>query len=56
MIRLITCGDGTWDKPVDKAEDGKQLDSNVCLLFNAIKPLAADSVTRQANDMGIKRS
>jgi uncharacterized protein (DUF2235 family) len=60
MKRLIVCCDGTWDKPGDmenvKPEDlrkGKQddaakkkpLDSNVCLLYNAI--LETENSTRQ---------
>jgi uncharacterized protein (DUF2235 family) len=33
--RIITCSDGTWDKPGD-AKKGKPLDSNVCLVYQAI--------------------
>ena len=42
MKRLITCTDDTWDKPGDKSPDGKPLDSNVCLLYNAIKESGED--------------
>jgi uncharacterized protein (DUF2235 family) len=35
MKRLITCTDGTWNKPGD-TEDGKSIDTNVCLIYNAI--------------------
>jgi len=45
MKRLITCTDGTWDKPGDKI-DGKSLDSNVCLLYNAVLEKCDDG-TRQ---------
>jgi uncharacterized protein (DUF2235 family) len=44
MKRLITCSDGTWDKPGDTDDNGKPLDSNVCLLFNAITPTGEDGV------------
>jgi uncharacterized protein (DUF2235 family) len=33
--RIITCSDGTWDKPGD-TKNGKPLDSNVCLLYQAL--------------------
>lgn len=46
MKRLITCSDGTWDKPGAVDKQGKSLDSNVCLLYNAVAPVAADG-TRQ---------
>lgn len=36
MKRLITCSDGTWDKPGAVDQNGKPLDSNVCLLYKAI--------------------
>lgn len=54
MKRLITCSDGTWDKPGDKGEDGKPLDSNVCLLFNAIEPVATDGTPQlKVYDTGV---
>lgn len=54
MKRLITCSDGTWDKPGDKGEDGKPLDSNVCLLYNAIAPVAADGTLQlKVYDTGV---
>jgi uncharacterized protein (DUF2235 family) len=33
--RIITCSDGTWEKPGDN-KYGKPLDSIVCLLYQAI--------------------
>jgi len=53
MKRLITCTDGTWDKPGDKL-NGKSLDSNVCLIYTAIKEVAEDG-THQAKiyDTGV---
>ena len=42
MKRLITCSDGTWDKPGEVDKNGKALDSNVCLLYNAITDKGKD--------------
>ncbi len=36
MKKLIICTDGTWDKPGETDANGKPLDSNVCILYNAI--------------------
>lgn len=53
MKRLITCTDGTWDKPGDKI-DGKSLDSNVCLLYNAIPETARDGIQQlKVYDTGV---
>ena len=35
MKRLITCSDGTWDKP-ETTNTGDMVDSNVCMMYNAI--------------------
>ncbi|MCJ8209765.1 DUF2235 domain-containing protein [Mucilaginibacter sp. RS28] len=54
MKRLITCSDGTWDKPGDKGQNGQPLDSNVCLLFNAIKSIADDGTPQlKVYDTGV---
>jgi len=44
MKRLITCSDGTWDKPDDTTKDGKPLDSNVCLFYQSICSLDANNI------------
>ncbi|MFD0751843.1 DUF2235 domain-containing protein [Mucilaginibacter calamicampi] len=55
--RIITCSDGTWDKPGDKDKDGKPLDSNVCLLYNAIAPVGNDGVLQlKAYETGVGSS
>jgi len=53
MKRLITCTDGTWDKPGDKL-NGKSLDSNVCLLYNAIADVAKNGTQQlKVYDTGV---
>lgn len=41
MKRLVTCTDGTWDKPGDE-ENGKPVFSNVCLIYQAIASVSND--------------
>jgi uncharacterized protein (DUF2235 family) len=56
MKRLIACTDGTWDKPGD-TKDGESYDSNVCLLYNAIKDVAEDGTKQlKAYDTGVGSS
>jgi uncharacterized protein (DUF2235 family) len=40
MKNIVCCCDGTWDKPGDVDENGKSLNSNVCLLYNALTKTA----------------
>lgn len=54
MKRLITCSDGTWDKPGDTDDSGKPLDSNVCLLYQAISPTGSDGIPQlKVYDTGV---
>jgi uncharacterized protein (DUF2235 family) len=41
MKRIVTCTDGTWNKPGD-LEKGKSIDSNVCLIYQAIAKKGED--------------
>jgi uncharacterized protein (DUF2235 family) len=53
MKRLIACTDGTWDKPGDEL-NGKSLDSNVCLLYNAILDITIDDIPQlKVYDTGV---
>jgi uncharacterized protein (DUF2235 family) len=56
MKRLIACTDGTWDKPGD-LENGKSIDSNVCLIYQAIAKESGDG-TKQVKvyDTGVGSS
>jgi uncharacterized protein (DUF2235 family) len=56
MKRLITCTDGTWNKPGD-LEGGKSVDSNVCLIYQAIAKEAADGTQQiKVYDTGVGSS
>jgi len=56
MKRLITCTDGTWNKPGD-LEGGKSVDSNVCLIYQAIARKAADGTQQvKVYDTGVGSS
>jgi len=56
MKRLITCTDGTWNKPGD-LEGGKSVDSNVCLIYQAIAREAADGTQQvKVYDTGVGSS
>jgi uncharacterized protein (DUF2235 family) len=56
MKRLITCTDGTWNKPGD-LEAGKSVDSNVCLIYQAIAKEAADGTQQvKVYDTGVGSS
>jgi uncharacterized protein (DUF2235 family) len=53
MKRLITCTDGTWDKPGD-TENGKSLDSNVCIIYDAITEVDVNGVKQlKVYDTGV---
>jgi uncharacterized protein (DUF2235 family) len=53
MKRLICCTDGTWDKPGDTIA-GKSLDSNVCLLYNAIEEIDQSGIQQlKVYDTGV---
>jgi len=53
MKRLITCTDGTWDKPGDKLNE-EALDSNVCLLYNAIADVDQNEIKQlKVYDTGV---
>jgi uncharacterized protein (DUF2235 family) len=52
--RLITCSDGTWNKPEMKDSKGNILSSNVCLLYDAIAPVDLEGVAQvKAYDTGV---
>ncbi len=56
MKRLVTCTDGTWDKPGD-VENGKSVDSNVCLIYQAIARDATDGTQQvKVYDTGVGSS
>ena len=51
--RIITCSDGTWDKP-ETDENGDTVNSNVCLMYNAICKQGEDGVRQlKAYDTGV---
>jgi uncharacterized protein (DUF2235 family) len=55
--RLITCSDGTWNKPAMRDDEGHILFSNVCYLYDAIAPKDADGVEQlKVYDTGIGSS
>ncbi|MDI1254790.1 MAG: DUF2235 domain-containing protein [Flavobacterium sp.] len=57
MKRLIICNDGTWDKPGAISKDGKPLDSNVCLLYQAVAKEGIDGVPQlKIYDTGVGTS
>ena len=52
--RLITCNDGTWNKPAIKDKQGKEINTNVCYLYNAIAPKDKNGVEqRKFYDTGV---
>jgi uncharacterized protein (DUF2235 family) len=52
--RLITCSDGTWDKPAMKDSKGNILSSNVCLLYDAIASVDSEGIAQlKAYDTGV---
>jgi uncharacterized protein (DUF2235 family) len=52
--RLITCSDGTWDKPMMTDRKGNLLSSNVCLLYDAIAPIDLEGIAQvKAYDTGV---
>jgi uncharacterized protein (DUF2235 family) len=54
--RLVACTDGTWDKPGDM-ENGKSVDSNVCLIYQAVAREAADGTQQvKVYDTGVGSS
>jgi len=56
MKRLVACTDGTWDKPGDM-ENGKSVDSNVCLIYQAVAKEAADGTQQvKVYDTGVGSS
>jgi uncharacterized protein (DUF2235 family) len=56
MKRLVACTDGTWDKPGD-LENGKSVDSNVCLIYQAIAGKALDGTQQvKVYDTGVGSS
>lgn len=56
MKRLVTCTDGTWNKPGDK-ENGKSIDSNVCLIYQAVAKQAEDGTQQvKVYDTGVGSS
>jgi uncharacterized protein (DUF2235 family) len=56
MKRLVACTDGTWDKPGD-LENGKSVDSNVCLIYQAVAKEAADGTQQvKVYDTGVGSS
>lgn len=51
--RLITCSDGTWDKPETDSK-GDTVDSNVCIMYNAISKVdAKGTVQMKVYDTGV---
>jgi len=53
MKRLIACTDGTWDKPGEKIH-GIPVDSNVCLLYDAILEQGEDGIRQlKTYDTGV---
>jgi uncharacterized protein (DUF2235 family) len=56
MKRLIACTDGTWNKPGD-TEEGRSVDSNVCLIYQAIEDKARDGTEQlKVYDTGVGSS
>jgi uncharacterized protein (DUF2235 family) len=56
MKRLVACTDGTWDKPGDM-ENGKSVDSNVCLIYQAVAREATDGTQQvKVYDTGVGSS
>jgi uncharacterized protein (DUF2235 family) len=56
MKRLVACTDGTWDKPGD-IENGKSVDSNVCLIYQAVAKEASDGTQQvKVYDTGVGSS
>jgi uncharacterized protein (DUF2235 family) len=56
MKRLVACTDGTWDKPGD-LENGKSVDSNVCLIYQAVAGKALDGTQQvKVYDTGVGSS
>ena len=56
MKRLVACTDGTWNKPGD-LENGKSVDSNVCLIYQAVAAKATDGTQQvKVYDTGVGSS
>ncbi len=52
--RLITCNDGTWNKPAEKDKQGNEINTNVCYLYNAIEKKDKNGVEqRKFYDTGV---
>ncbi|MCR8561061.1 DUF2235 domain-containing protein [Mucilaginibacter sp. BJC16-A38] len=55
--RLITCTDGTWNKPAERDAEGHILYSNVCYLYDAIAPKDKNGIEQlKVYDTGVGSS